>query len=532
MTKKSYLIKIVLPAVIGANLILSPLALADELDRAASFLQEAAIQGEKRVKTLLEVESQSQSKGEKLIDKLRKQLSANQSSYDQVSGSVDRTKDRLKKTETELRTLSRQLEILDEEITRTRTTVESVRYQIAKAEVELESIFEEIELKKTERENQRRLLGDYMQLIYFQRNVFYDQEQAQIKPLKFLLADNSVSENMRENLYLELMEEQGYDIFDRLGRITMALEKEKTLYEEKRQKFDELNERLSIDLQVLEEQEEAKKQLYEQTKGRDEIFRQLLIYARIEQKQIAEEIKQLSTNVDYLKDKLDSLSEAELTKIESDINEFIKKNYLLGMTAGTDGSLPQFSWPVLPGQGISAYFRDENYKEYFGIPHNALDIPVPQGTPIHAPAPGVVTSAVEAGYGYSYITVTHQDGFTTLYGHIFAINVNVGDTVHRGDIIGLSGGTPGTKGAGLLTTGAHLHFEVFKNGSHVDPLFFLPLRFLGKENLADKYHELYDFEQEKIKEKLAKGESQVIDSVTKEIEAEIEMELKKELEEK
>lgn len=529
MTKKSCSIGIFLSATIGANLIFSPLVLADELDQAASFLQEAAIQGEQRVKTLLEVEPAVQSKGEKLVDKLRKQLSASQSSYGQVSGSVDRTKDRLKKTETELRTLDRQLEILDTEITRTRSIVESARYQIAQAEVELKSILEEIELKKTEKENQRRLLADYLQLIYFQRNVFYDQEQAQIKPLKFLLADNSVSENMRKNLYLELMEKQGYDIFDSLGRITMALEKEKTLYEEKRQKFDALNERLTLDLQVLEEQEEAKKQLYEQTKGQEEIFRQLLIYARIEQKQIAEEIKQLSVNVDYLKERLDSLSESELVKIEGDINEFIKKNYLLGVTVGSDGSLPQFSWPVLPGQGISAYFRDEHYKEYFGIPHNALDIPVPQGTPIHAPAPGVVTSAVDAGYGYSYITLTHQDGFTTLYGHVFAINVRLGDTVHRGDIIGLSGGTPGTKGAGLLTTGPHLHFEVFKNGSHVDPLLFLPLRFLGKENLEEKYHELYDFEQEKIKEQLGKGESQIIDSVTKEIEAEIEMELKKEL---
>jgi murein DD-endopeptidase MepM/ murein hydrolase activator NlpD len=61
----------------------------------------------------------------------------------------------------------------------------------------------------------------------------------------------------------------------------------------------------------------------------------------------------------------------------------------------------------------------------------------------------------------------------TLYGHMYDIFVEEGEPVSRGDIIGLSGGAPGTRGAGYLTTGAHLHFETLKDGVNVDPMPYL-----------------------------------------------------------
>lgn len=489
------------------------------------ILDESAL----KVKAATEVAEIPQSKGEQLIEKLNKQLSASKSSYDQLNGNVSKTKDRLKKTESELRTLEEQMAILDEEIESTTNTVNNIRYQISKSEVELTRLLEAIELKALELEDQRKILGEYAQFIYYQKNVFYEEGESALKPIKFLLADNSVSNNLRDEMYLQLMEKQSYEIFDRLAQIAESMELEKAKYEKEKINLDELNARLTIDLEVLQDQMQAKQDLYDTTKGQEEIFKQLIVYAKIEQQQIDEEIKQLSINVDYLKDKLGTISDSELTKIESDINDFIKKNYLLGITAGDLGNLPQFSWPVLPKQGLSAYFHDESYHAHFGIAHNAIDIPVPQGSPIHAPAPGVVTKAVDAGLGYSYIMITHQDGFATVYGHVFNINVREGDVIHRGDVIGLSGGAPGTKGAGLLTTGPHLHFEIYKNGKHVDPLFFLPLRYLDKSLLDDKYHELYDLEQEKLKEQFSSGASEMIDSYSRQVDEEIRLELESEL---
>ncbi|MDD5041588.1 MAG: M23 family metallopeptidase [Candidatus Peribacteraceae bacterium] len=132
-------------------------------------------------------------------------------------------------------------------------------------------------------------------------------------------------------------------------------------------------------------------------------------------------------------------------------------------------------WPVEPEEGLSALFLDAEYEKRFGIPHHAIDIPVAQGSAIRSAADGVVDKIVDNGLGYSYILVKH-DGFATLYGHASAFFVAEGDHVRQGDVLAASGGMPGTPGAGSLTTGPHLHFEVIVNAERIDPLTVLPAR--------------------------------------------------------
>ena len=131
-------------------------------------------------------------------------------------------------------------------------------------------------------------------------------------------------------------------------------------------------------------------------------------------------------------------------------------------------------WPVKPTLGISAHFEDSGYEKRFGFPHHAIDIPTAQGSPIHAPVEGVVAAVRLNGLGYSSIVLEHADGLQTIYGHITDAVVSVGSRVASGQVIGHTGGQPGTLGAGLTTTGPHLHFAVRKNGALVDPLQFLP----------------------------------------------------------
>lgn len=133
----------------------------------------------------------------------------------------------------------------------------------------------------------------------------------------------------------------------------------------------------------------------------------------------------------------------------------------------------QFSWPVY-GR-ISAGFKNEAYKKHFGVPHYGMDIVVGQETPVASAADGIVFLVRDGGAtGYSYILVGHRGGYATLYGHVFKALVKAGDEVTVGQIIALSGGTPGTHGAGPMTTAAHLHFEVIQNGENVDPATVLP----------------------------------------------------------
>lgn len=131
------------------------------------------------------------------------------------------------------------------------------------------------------------------------------------------------------------------------------------------------------------------------------------------------------------------------------------------------------SWPVPPLEGISAGYMDAAYRKRFGMNHAAIDIPVPQGTEIQAPADGVVLTVHDRGYGYSTVLLEHENGLQTLFGHVSEIRVQPGQQVSRGEIIALSGGRPGSHGAGLLTTGPHVHFEVHAYGLPIDPLYKL-----------------------------------------------------------
>lgn len=133
----------------------------------------------------------------------------------------------------------------------------------------------------------------------------------------------------------------------------------------------------------------------------------------------------------------------------------------------------QFAWPAIGH--VSAGFHDEHYLKFFGVPHEGMDIVVPQGTPVYAAADGVVFLARDGGEkGFSYILLGHRDGYATLYGHLSSFAVHTGDDVTQGQLIGYSGGTPGTHGAGPMTTAAHLHFEVMRSGVHVNPRPLLP----------------------------------------------------------
>jgi murein DD-endopeptidase MepM/ murein hydrolase activator NlpD len=125
--------------------------------------------------------------------------------------------------------------------------------------------------------------------------------------------------------------------------------------------------------------------------------------------------------------------------------------------------------PVQEGW-ISSYFgeRADPFTGYSAV-HKGLDFAGPEGTKVTAVAAGLVTYAGDrSGFG-QMVEINHGNGLATRYCHNEKLLVKQGDMVRKGQDLALMGSTG-------RSTGPHLHFEVLKNGTQVDPL-----RFIGEE---------------------------------------------------
>lgn len=121
----------------------------------------------------------------------------------------------------------------------------------------------------------------------------------------------------------------------------------------------------------------------------------------------------------------------------------------------------EMTWPVPYTHRVMS-----TYQMRWGKMHNGIDISSSgiRGQSIVAADGGTVTYVKYHNYGYGYhLMIDHGNGMSTLYAHCNSINVTPGQKVAKGQVIA----TVGTTGD---STGNHLHFEVYRNGSRIDPL--------------------------------------------------------------
>lgn len=431
-------------------------------------------------------------KQEQFLSRLKEELNLTKAGYRQIMNTVSDTNAKLNELSEDKMTLSGQIAVLDESIAVTQAKLIDVIKNIVQKENEIILLYEQIEVKEVAIEYQKELIRDYVRIIYQEENNYLSvDENGEIEAFKLLLADDSVGNNLKKIEYFDLLNEAGQQMIEELSLLSEELLIHQKELEKKKSKLLDLQAELEIEKQQLELQKESKENLLALTQGQEDIYQQLLEQTLVEQEELLNDVKTLDNAVTFIEKKMeeegaDFNPDDYLSLLDYKTQVLYDYRYRSG-PVNPDG----FDWPVQPDRGISAYFHDPSYAGTFGVQHNAIDIPVYQGSTVRASAEGVVYTTRDNGYGYSYIILAHAGGFMTVYGHMSSILVEEGDLVNQGGIIGLSGGMPGTKGAGYMTTGPHLHFEVLSNGLYVDPLDYLPMEVLTEEQLYASLPEKY-----------------------------------------
>ncbi|WP_340372546.1 M23 family metallopeptidase [Peribacillus sp. FSL E2-0218] len=128
---------------------------------------------------------------------------------------------------------------------------------------------------------------------------------------------------------------------------------------------------------------------------------------------------------------------------------------------------------VIPSQGSGTYawpadggYISSKQGQRWGKLHKGIDIARPSTRTITAADHGIIESAGNSGGYGNKITINHNNGYKTVYAHLDSIGVKAGQKIEKGAKIGMMGSTGNS-------TGVHLHFEVYKNGSLVNPLNYI-----------------------------------------------------------
>ncbi|MFW5888207.1 MAG: murein hydrolase activator EnvC family protein [Patescibacteria group bacterium] len=338
------------------------------------------------------------------------------------------------------KTLENQLDILDNQIAKAELEVERVEGDISRVNLDIARVKVEIENKNKQIDEQKEHIADILQLLY---------KEGEADALKIVLLNNTLSEFLDRLKYLEDVNEEMNNSVEELKEYKKELEENRGKLEVKKSDLEELKKELKDKKLALEDKKDQKQYILQETKNSEERYNGLLKKAEQAQKQAQQEIVTLEKEV---RQKMEELSK---DKLELNPNGLI--------------------WPLSGEHTITATFHDPDYPFRYLFEHPAIDIRASHGTPIKAAASGYVARVkLDQTASYGYIMIVHGEGMSTVYGHINESYVSEDDYVTQGQNIGLSGGLPGTRGAGYLTTGPHLHFEIRKNGIPVNPLDYLP----------------------------------------------------------
>lgn len=350
---------------------------------------------------------------------------------------ADQYRDLIAQKKLESATIADQIALIDNRVAKTQLHIEIAETEIKEFELEIAALAAKIKDQEGHIGRQKNLISAMVRKLQYLR--------ANRSTFEVLLSHASFSEFFDELHAVARLQGSVKKALDHVRQATLAMEADQAGRENKQSEVADRKRSLEAARIDLEDERATKSLLLDTTKTSELEYRYLLGDLKREQNDADSEIVYLEKALRAKLDLADRLGSANAV----------------------------FSWPVSPARGISARFHDPDYPFRNVFEHPAIDIRAAQGTAVRAAAAGIIARAKDAGLGYSYVMIIHNGGLSTVYGHLSRISAKEDTFVERGEIIGYSGGMPGTHGAGGLTTGPHLHFETRRGGIPVDPLSYL-----------------------------------------------------------
>jgi murein DD-endopeptidase MepM/ murein hydrolase activator NlpD len=371
------------------------------------------------------------------ITQLNQQIKDSQNQMQNIENQKAQYNAAIAAEEAQASTLQQEMALLDNRIAEAQLESSSTQSQIDQTSLQMKQLNLDIGNKEDAIAQEKIEISNTLKLLY---------QESDVSTLEVLLANNSLTDFLDRIKYLQDVNKGMNDSLDQLKNDEASLEKSKAALAQQNASLQALAVTLAQNTAALEGDKQDKTDVLAETQNSQQKYTGL---------------------VEQLKQQQDDANN-QIMNLEKTVREKLAAMKNNGLQVNDNGMI----WPV-PKNYITTYFHDPDYPFRYLFEHPGWDIRAAQGTEIDAAESGYVAHAQMNGTAYAYIMIIHANGISTVYGHVSKIFVKADDYVTQGEPIGLSGGTPGTIGAGPFTTGPHLHFEVRQDGIPVDPTGYL-----------------------------------------------------------
>lgn len=370
-----------------------------------------------------------------------------------LDGSKEETEEMRQELQAELNSLKferekhmEDLRALDLQMNHTALQIDDKQVEIDHTEEEARQVAQQLKEAEIRVEERNELIRARVRSMY--------ESGGSVTYIEVLLGSSSIADFLQRMDFLGFITQRDQQILD-------DHVKDKELVEQQKAEIERLLTQLEIQLSELESLRVQLKQQEQQKRVQ---------IATIEEQQgelekLDEEMQQEMLNIANERSRLMQ----EKQEIQVELRRIEEERKQQNQQSNSGNVHAQFAWPVQGYHRITSPFGYRIHPIHGGRRlHSGMDVGAPQGANILAAESGIVTyTGYRGGYGNTVI-IEHGDGLRTLYAHIRhgGIMTSEGATVQRGQKVA-EVGTTGT------STAPHLHFEVHRNGSAVDPRPFV-----------------------------------------------------------
>lgn len=373
------------------------------------------------------------------IEELRKSIELKNQEIQKLEEDLKKYKNELATTQTRGKTLKEEIARLDREIKKLNSGITLTERQIQKKELEIDALALDIQEKERKISTMRRGLAGLIQTLF---------EEDQTSLVTVFLRYGILSDFLRHIGYIDLLQGKIVTSVETLRTLQRELNEKKLAVEAKKDELADLSKLLRTRRNAQSSTKEDKNTILILTKSKEKAYQTLVKTQEARREALEDEIYAIEAQI----------------KIAIDPSSLPPKGHgILASPLPEVGLLSCWQGGGGVKNCLTQFFGNTSFAAaggYSGKGHNGVDFRAENGTPVFAAENGIVQGTGDtdigckrASYG-KWILVKHPNNLTTLYAHISAISIAQGQTVKRGERIGLSGQSG-------YATGPHLHFGVY-----------------------------------------------------------------------